>query len=73
MVKIYFELNGKPQYVEIEPGESLLSLLRRLGMKSVRRDAEAENAAPAPCFLRESPCAPASFLPRKSRENRSLP
>jgi aerobic-type carbon monoxide dehydrogenase small subunit (CoxS/CutS family)/CO/xanthine dehydrogenase FAD-binding subunit len=36
LVKIYFELNGKPQYVEVEPGESLLSLLRRLGMKSVK-------------------------------------
>lgn len=35
-MKIYFELNGKPQYVEVEPGESLLSLLRRLGMKSVK-------------------------------------
>lgn len=35
-MKIYFELNGKPQYVDVEPGESLLSLLRRLGMKSVK-------------------------------------
>ncbi|MEM4700209.1 MAG: 2Fe-2S iron-sulfur cluster-binding protein, partial [Candidatus Nezhaarchaeales archaeon] len=35
-MKIYFELNGKPQYVEVEAGESLLSLLRRLGMKSVK-------------------------------------
>ena len=36
-MKIYFELNGEQQYVEIEPGESLLSLLRRLGMKSVKQ------------------------------------
>lgn len=36
MMKIYFELNGVPHYPEIEPGESLLSLLRRLGMKSVK-------------------------------------
>ncbi len=35
-MKIYFELNGTPQYVEVEPGQSLLSLLRRLGMKSVK-------------------------------------
>jgi carbon-monoxide dehydrogenase small subunit len=35
-MKIYFELNGFPEYPEIEPGESLLSLLRRLGMKSVK-------------------------------------
>lgn len=35
-MKIYFELNGRPQYVDVEPGESLLSLLRRLGMKSVK-------------------------------------
>jgi len=35
-MKIYFELNGEPQYVEVEAGESLLSLLRRLGMKSVK-------------------------------------
>jgi len=36
-MKIYFELNGEQQYVDIEPGESLLSLLRRLGMKSVKQ------------------------------------
>jgi len=36
-MRIYFELNGVPQYPEIEPGESLLSLLRRLGMKSVKQ------------------------------------
>ncbi|MCR4392484.1 MAG: (2Fe-2S)-binding protein [Candidatus Acetothermia bacterium] len=35
-MKIYFELNGVPQYPEVEPGESLLHLLRRLGMKSVK-------------------------------------
>ncbi|HDI10738.1 MAG TPA: (2Fe-2S)-binding protein [Candidatus Acetothermia bacterium] len=35
-MKIYFELNGEPQYVEIEPGERLLDLLRRLGAKSVK-------------------------------------
>ncbi len=35
-MKVYFELNGKAQYVDVEPGESLLSLLRRLGMKSVK-------------------------------------
>jgi len=39
-MKIYFELNGVPQYPEIEPGESLLSLLRRLGMKSVKSGCE---------------------------------
>ncbi|NOX45096.1 MAG: (2Fe-2S)-binding protein [Caldiserica bacterium] len=36
MMKIYFELNGEPVYVEIKPGEMLLDLLRRLGMKSVK-------------------------------------
>ncbi|MCS7216234.1 MAG: (2Fe-2S)-binding protein [Candidatus Bipolaricaulota bacterium] len=35
-MRVYFELNGKPQYVEVKPGESLLALLRRLGMKSVK-------------------------------------
>ncbi len=35
-MKIYFELNGQPQYVEIDPGERLLDLLRRLGAKSVK-------------------------------------
>lgn len=35
-MKLYFELNGAPRYEEIGPGESLLSLLRRLGMKSVK-------------------------------------
>ena len=42
-MKIYFELNGVPQYPEIEPGESLLSLLRRLGMKSVKSGCETGN------------------------------
>ena len=36
MMKIYFELNGEQKYVEIRPGEKLLDLLRRLGMKSVK-------------------------------------
>ncbi|MCD5408014.1 (2Fe-2S)-binding protein [Candidatus Bipolaricaulota bacterium] len=35
-MKIYFELNGETRYEEMESGESLLSLLRRLGMKSVK-------------------------------------
>ncbi len=35
-MKVYFELNGNPQYVEVEPGESLAHLLRRLGLKSVK-------------------------------------
>ncbi|HEC63150.1 MAG TPA: 2Fe-2S iron-sulfur cluster binding domain-containing protein, partial [Candidatus Acetothermia bacterium] len=39
-MKIYFELNGEQRYVEIDPGESLLSLLRRLGMKSVKAGCE---------------------------------
>ncbi|HAF70958.1 MAG: Aerobic-type carbon monoxide dehydrogenase, small subunit CoxS/CutS-like protein [Acetothermia bacterium 64_32] len=36
-MKIYLELNGKQRYEEVAPGESLLSLLRRLGMKSVKQ------------------------------------
>lgn len=36
-MRIYFELNGEQRYEEIEPGESLLTLLRRLGMKSVKQ------------------------------------
>jgi len=36
VMKIYFELNGEPVYTEIKPGEMLLDLLRRLGMKSVK-------------------------------------
>jgi carbon-monoxide dehydrogenase small subunit len=36
MMKIAFHLNGIPQYAEVEPGEPLLHLLRRLGMKSVK-------------------------------------
>ncbi|MGC9530563.1 MAG: (2Fe-2S)-binding protein [Candidatus Bipolaricaulaceae bacterium] len=35
-MRIYFELNGVPQYVDVGPGESLLELLRRLGAKSVK-------------------------------------
>jgi carbon-monoxide dehydrogenase small subunit len=35
-MKLYFELNGEPRYVDIDPGETLLSLLRRLGMTSVK-------------------------------------
>ena len=35
-MKLSFELNGVPQYLEVDSGERLLSLLRRLGMKSVK-------------------------------------
>ncbi|MBC7221116.1 (2Fe-2S)-binding protein [Candidatus Bipolaricaulota bacterium] len=35
-MKLLFELNGVPQYLDVEPGERLLRLLRRLGMKSVK-------------------------------------
>lgn len=35
-MKITFNLNGGPQYHDVEPGERLLLLLRRLGMKSVK-------------------------------------
>ncbi|MCX7751072.1 MAG: (2Fe-2S)-binding protein [Candidatus Bipolaricaulota bacterium] len=35
-MKIAFELNGAPQYLDVGPGEPLVALLRRLGMKSVK-------------------------------------
>jgi len=35
-MKIYFALNGQPRYVEVDPGESLADLLRRLETKSVK-------------------------------------
>lgn len=35
-MKISFELNGVAQYLDVEPGELLVSLVRRLGMKSVK-------------------------------------
>lgn len=35
-MKLSFELNGVSQYVDVDPGERLLSLLRRFGMKSVK-------------------------------------
>lgn len=35
-MKIAFELNGVPQYLDVEAGEPLVALLRRLGMKSVK-------------------------------------
>ncbi len=35
-MKLSFELNGVAQYLEADPGERLLSLLRRIGMKSVK-------------------------------------
>ncbi len=35
-MKLQFELNNAQHYVEIEPGESLLALVRRLGAWSVR-------------------------------------
>ncbi|HAZ27545.1 TPA: hypothetical protein DCY65_01770 [Candidatus Acetothermia bacterium] len=35
-MKIHFELNSASHYVEVAPGESLLGLLRHLGMKSVK-------------------------------------
>ncbi len=39
-MKIQFDLNGAPHYVDVEPGESLLSLVRRLGMRSVKSGCE---------------------------------
>ncbi|HEU68468.1 MAG TPA: (2Fe-2S)-binding protein [Candidatus Acetothermia bacterium] len=35
-MKVSFELNGEPKYLDVEPGERLVALLRRLGMKSVK-------------------------------------
>lgn len=35
-MKIAFELNGQPQYLDVGAGEPLIALLRRLGMKSVK-------------------------------------
>lgn len=35
-MKVAFELNGVPQYLDVEAGEPLVALLRRLGMKSVK-------------------------------------
>jgi len=35
-MKLSFELNGIEHYLDVEPGEPLLSFLRRLGMKSVK-------------------------------------
>jgi carbon-monoxide dehydrogenase small subunit len=35
-MRISFDLNGVSQHVDVEPGEPLISLLRRLGMKSVK-------------------------------------
>ena len=35
-MKLSFDLNGTPQYLDVEPGERLLPLVRRLGMKSVK-------------------------------------
>ncbi len=35
-MRVAFELNGTPQYLDVDPGEPLVALLRRLGMKSVK-------------------------------------
>lgn len=35
-MKVTFELNGVPHYLDVEPGERLLAVLRRLGLKSVK-------------------------------------
>lgn len=35
-IAVHFELNGAPQSVEVGAGESLLRVLRRMGMKSVK-------------------------------------
>ncbi|GAB4307300.1 MAG: (2Fe-2S)-binding protein [Candidatus Bipolaricaulota bacterium] len=35
-MKISFELNGELKYLEVDPGERLAALLRRLGMKSIK-------------------------------------
>jgi aerobic-type carbon monoxide dehydrogenase small subunit (CoxS/CutS family) len=39
-MKIQFTLNGQPKQFECEPGESLMSLLRRSGVWSVKHGCE---------------------------------
>ncbi len=64
-MKIYFELNGKPQYVEVEPGESLLSLLRRLGMKSVKEGCGTGECGACTVLLEGKPIRPCiTFAPK---------
>lgn len=40
-MRVHVELNGVPQYLDVAPGEPLLSLLRRVGLKSVKEGCDA--------------------------------
>ncbi len=61
MKTITIILNGKRQTLEIEPGETLLRLLRRLGMCSVKFGSEDGTDGYSTVLIKEEPDAPWSI------------
>jgi carbon-monoxide dehydrogenase small subunit len=70
MLKIYFELNGEPMYVEIKPGEMLLDLLRRLGMKSVKEGCRTGECGACTVLLDGKPVRSCLTFAAKIKGNR---
>lgn len=54
-MKINMKINRKPYEVEIDPGEMLLEVLRRLGYKSVRRSCDSASCGNCTVLLDGKP------------------
>ncbi|ACR80758.1 MULTISPECIES: (2Fe-2S)-binding protein [Kosmotoga] len=54
-MRISLEVNGKLHEVEIDPGEMLLDVLRRLGYKSVRRSCNSASCGTCTVLLNGKP------------------
>src|SRR5512135_34391 len=58
---ITLNVNGEEHSVIVDDRDTLLHVLRkRLLLTGTKKHAAPANAAPAPCFLTESPCLPVS-------------
>ncbi len=54
-MKINFNLNGKEKVVDIEPGEALLDVLKRIGVSSVRRGCETASCGACTVLVNDKP------------------
>lgn len=69
-MRIYFELNGRPEYVEVDPGESLLAVLRRMGLKSVKEGCGEGVCGACTVLVEEKPVRSCLFFAAKVQGKR---